>query len=114
MVRGRILALNVPRLLRDVIGGVVSGYAGLELVGRETRDAHAAIEAAQPEVVMLVSDAPRPDLQITAIRARHPGLRVVCLDSAGRVATLYEPGLAPRRIPEVSPTMLLSLLRGGA
>jgi hypothetical protein len=113
VVRARILALNVPRLLREVIGGVVAGYAGLELVGRQTRDVDAAIAALQPDVVILVCDSVSAEERLLVLRASHPALRVVALDADGRAATLYEPAASPRRISEVSPTMLLSLLRGG-
>ncbi len=113
-MHARILALNVPRLLQEVIGEVVAGYASFELVGRQTRDADAAIDAVQPDVLILVNDATQTEQQIARLRTRYPALRIVSLDAAGNQATAYEPGSAPRHVSEVSPTKLLSLLRGGA
>jgi hypothetical protein len=113
-VHARILALNVPRLLEEVIGEVVAGYASFELVGRQTQDADAAIDAVQPDVLVVVKDTAQAEQEIARIRARRPALRIVALDAAGSEATAYEPGLPPRRIPELSPMKLLNLLHGGA
>jgi hypothetical protein len=113
-VYARILALNVPRLLQEVIGEVVAGYASFELVGRQTQDANAAIDAVQPDVLILVKDTPQVEQEIARLRGHYPALRIVLLDAAASEATAYEPGAAPRQISEVSSMKLLNLLLGGA
>src|SRR5262245_13873544 len=99
----------MPRLLREIIGEVVTGYVELEIVDVETQDARGAIDAVRPDVVILAGES----AGLSKIPKTHPTLRVVSLGSDG-AATLYEPGAAPRLIPEVSPATLLGLLLGGA
>lgn len=114
MASTRILTVNLPRLLGGVVGDIVAGHAGLEIVGDASADDMlAAIDALHPTVVVLdTDDVGRAAAPMVLLRARHPLLRVVAINGKGRVATAHEPGAAPRVVDEVSPQMLLQLLRG--
>jgi DNA-binding NarL/FixJ family response regulator len=111
----RILTVNVSRLLRGVVGGIVSGHAGLEIVGDAgVDDLLSAIDALHPGVVVLGTgdDAAASAEALTLLRARHPGLRVVGIDRDGRSATVHRPGVVRCVVAEVSPAVLLQMLRG--
>jgi hypothetical protein len=107
----RILTVNVPRLLGDVMRGIVSGHAGLEIVGdAQVDDMLTAISTLRPDVVVLGSDRGAGSAYISQLTASHPRLRLVSIDAEGRSATVHEPGLEAREFREVSPNMLLELL----
>ncbi len=107
----RILTVNLPRLLNDVISGIVSGHPGLEIVG-DTEAEHVidAIAFTQPNVVALGVAGPQGEPLLALLRARHPLLRVVTIDLEGQRATAYEPRAAPRVVSEISPHTLLEML----
>ena len=110
----RILKVNLSHLLSGVVSGIVAGHAGLEIVGDASADDMlTAIDTLRPSVVLLgTDDAGCANGPLALLRARHPLLRVVAIDSNGRAAAAHEPGAAPRVVAEVSPDMLLQLLRG--
>ncbi|HEY4265154.1 MAG TPA: hypothetical protein VGM72_07545 [Micropepsaceae bacterium] len=105
--------MNVSRLLGDVMGGIVAGDSGIELVsGVSTQDMLDAIDAHNPNVVVLGSEAGAIDAHLALIAANHPTLRVISVDVDGRSATIYEPGAVERRVTDISSRMMLSLIRG--
>ena len=115
MATTRILTVNVSPLLRGVVGGIVSGHAGLEIVGDAgVDDMLPAIDRLHPGVVVLGTgdDAAATDAALSLLQSRHPGLRVVDIDRDGRSATLHRPGAVRRVVAEVSPAVLLQMLRG--
>ena len=115
MANTRILTVNVSPLLRGVVGGIVSGHAGLEIVGDAgVDDMLSAIETLHPGVVVLGTDdaAAAAAAALALLRARHPGLRVVGIDRDGRSATVHRPGAVRCVVTEVSPAVLLQMLRG--
>jgi hypothetical protein len=107
--------VNVSPLLRGVVGGIVAGHAGLEVVGDAgVDDMLSLIDALHPGVVVLGTDdaVAAPDAVLALLRARHPGLRVVGIDCDGRSATAHRPGAVRCVVAEVSPAVLLQMLRG--
>jgi two-component system response regulator DesR len=111
----RILTANVPPLLRGVLAGIVSGQTGIEILGDAgVDDMLAAIDALNPDVVVLGTDDDAAALYaaLARLRARHPGLRVIGIDRGGRSATAHLPGAARCVVAEISPAVLLHMLRG--
>ena len=115
MANTRILTVNVSPLLRGVVGSIVAGHAGLEIVGDASVDEMlSAIDALHPSVVVLGTDdaAAAADAALALLRARRPALRVVGIERDGRSATAHRPGAVRCVVAEVSPAVLLQMLRG--
>jgi chemotaxis response regulator CheB len=111
----RVLVVNVPRLLSDVMSGIMASDSEIEIVSEvgET-DMLSAIAALEPDVVVFSGEADEAKSNLARIGASYPMLRVVSVDADGRAATIHEPGVAARRITDISPLMMLSLIRGSA
>jgi DNA-binding NarL/FixJ family response regulator len=108
----RVLLVDMPRMLRDIIAGVVVAEPDLELVG----------EVERPETLPLRARRTRPDLVIAGATPAvasltrellddHPRLRIIEVEAEGRRGSLYE--LAPRRrkLGELSPESLVAVAR---
>jgi DNA-binding NarL/FixJ family response regulator len=108
-----VLLVDMPRMLRDIIAGVVRAESDLELVG----------EIESPEALPLRARHTRPDLVIAGatpalanvtgeLLGDHPRLRIIQVEADGRRGSLYE--LAPRRrkLGELSPESLVAVARG--
>jgi DNA-binding NarL/FixJ family response regulator len=107
--RRRILLVDMPQLLREIIRSVVVAEADLELVA-EVNDARSlddAIPRHAPDVVIGRSTS----RDIERLLRDRPRLKVLQLDDAGRSTVLYE--LRPQRtaLGEVSPARLLKAIR---
>lgn len=111
----RVLVVNVPRLLRDVMGGIMASDSEIEIVSEvgET-DMLSAIAALDPDVVVFGGETDDAKSHLALVGASYPMLRVVSVDADGRAATIQEPGVAARRVTDISPLMMLSLIRGSA
>jgi len=111
----RVLVVNVPRLLRDVMSGIMAGDSEIEIVSEvSATNMLNAIAALDPDVVVFGGENGDAGAEIARIGAKHPMLRVVAVDADGRAATIHEPGMAARRVTDISPLMMLSLIRGSA
>jgi DNA-binding NarL/FixJ family response regulator len=109
VVRRRILLVDMPQLLREIIRSVVVAEADLELVA-EVDDAGSLEEALPrhaPDVV--IGHSTRRDIE--RLLGDRPRLKVLQVDDTGRSAILYE--LRPQRtaLGEISPACLLRAIR---
>lgn len=113
MTLTRILAVNLPRLLGDVMSGIVARHAGLQVVG--TTDCEHMVEAIPKlgtDVVLLGAEAGEEREVLSLLLQVHPRLRVVVIDSAGRHAVAHDAGGVTSEADEVSPDTLVQMLRG--
>lgn len=110
----RLLTVNLPRLLSDLVGGLMASVDDLAIVEDVSAEhALAAIDALAPDAIVLCADD--GDIARTTfcrLRASSPAMRIVELDAMGRTAIMHDPGAAPRVVADVSPEALLDMLLG--
>lgn len=108
----RVLLVDMPQLMRDIIAGVVRAEPDLELVGE--------IEAA--ETLPTRARRMRPDLVIAGatptlasvtreLLADYPRLRIIEVEAEGRRGSLYELSPRRRKLGELSPESLVAVAR---
>jgi len=103
----RIVLLDLPRMLADLVREIVAADDGLEVVG----EGAAVLAAADPDFVIVGGDgAALPESCRDAFDA-HPHLTVLALTGDGRHGDLWS--LAPRHVAlgEVSADTLLTAMR---
>lgn len=111
----RVLLVNVPRLLGDVMSGIMAGDPEIKIVSEVSgKDMLGAIAGLDPNLVVFGGESDETEIYVALMGARYPMLRAVTVDADGRAATIYEPGSAARRVTDISPRMMLSLIRGPA
>ena len=119
MTRVRVLVAGLPRLLREVVEGVVRTQPDLDLVevavaadaGPAALRAAVAASAAEVAIVGLASEAAVATYD--DVLFAHPRLRLLALTGDGRAATLYE--LRPHKtaLGDASADLLLGAIGGG-
>ncbi|HWP85359.1 MAG TPA: hypothetical protein VNN17_09230 [Terriglobia bacterium] len=78
----RVLMANRPRLMRDLICGLVAQEEDLEVVGElyDERDLMAAVESLAPDVVVVgLDESNQPPAVCAALLAKRPSLRIIGL-----------------------------------
>jgi DNA-binding NarL/FixJ family response regulator len=107
--RRRVLLVDMPQLLREIVRSVVAAEEDLELVAElaDSRALQKAIPRHRPDFVIGNS---KPH-DIDRLLEQRPTMKVLQVDGGGRSSVLYE--LRPTRIPlgELSPTRLLEAIR---
>jgi hypothetical protein len=108
----RVLLVDMPRMLRDIVAMVVRAEPDLELVG----------EVDDPEALAARMRRTRPDLVIAGahpaleqmshqLLGDYPRLRILEVETEGRRGYLYELFPRRRRLGELSPGSLLAVAR---
>jgi chemotaxis response regulator CheB len=109
----RVLVVDVQRLLRAAMMSGIVADSGIEIVSEvDTKDMLDAIVAFDPDVVVFGGETDGAAAE--RIGVNYPMLRVVAVDADGRAATVFESGKAVRRETDISPRMMLNLIRGSA
>jgi DNA-binding NarL/FixJ family response regulator len=111
--RTRILLVEMPRMLCDIITDVVASQSDMIVVGELPGRAGllAAADRTRADVIVFgLGDADLPD-DCAPLFEAHPHIRLLGVAADGRRAFLYE--LRPQRTPlgEVSPQALLDAIR---
>ena len=112
----RVLIIDLPTMLREIVRETVAAEPDMVLVGElpmETTIAEGA-RAADPGVVILGSEHPDVVPHCPEVLARNAQLAVLAVGADGRESFLYE--LRPRRVAlgEVSPRRLVEVIRSSA
>jgi DNA-binding NarL/FixJ family response regulator len=113
--RKRNVLVNLPRILRDIIEGVLEHEPDMEVVGefrKRTELLDAVDETGADFVITGAEDADVAGVR-SLLRAR-PDVKVLAVGEDGRQTLLYE--LRPRmvRLGEISPQTLLEAIRAAA
>jgi chemotaxis response regulator CheB len=112
--RTRILLIDMPRMLREVIGATIAEQPDLELV--DEIDDHSftlgGLERARADVVIVGADVLEPSAVAAALRSR-PDARVLRVSEDGRETSLWELRPHEQRLGAVSPERLLDAIRAG-
>lgn len=113
MRRIRILLVDMPRMLGDIVTSIVSGQPDMEVVGDLPYPAelHAVVRDTRADVVMLGLREPELPDGCVGLLETFPWVRVLGVAADGRSAFLYE--LRPQRqsLGEVSPHELVHVIR---
>jgi len=117
-VRMRVLIVNVPRMLRDMLKALIHQEQDAEIVGERfgtvgsLDQLQEAITEASPDVLVLGCDQrARVGLE-ERLLSNFPKLRVVALEGEGRTAVVYRQRTEKLKIDEVSPDVLLHAVKG--
>lgn len=108
--------LGMPRMLRDLLGGIVGPEPDMEIVGEaeDEGDVPAAIGRTGAEFLIVgLNGSDLPPVSAPVLFQR-PDVTVFGLSTEGRQGYLYE--LRPHAVPvgEVSPGLLLDIIRRAA
>jgi hypothetical protein len=104
----RVVLVDMPNMLHDVVSDLIAGAAELELVG-DLRDADGldrAVAGGNADVVVAGAGSVEPG-PFAKLLGAHERLAVLTIDWTGRDSRLYE----LRRLGEVSPDDLLATIR---
>jgi DNA-binding NarL/FixJ family response regulator len=114
--RIRILLVELPRILRDIISDVVAQERDMEVVRvLETRDALlTAVQESPADVVILgLADTALPEVCDELVGA-HPQMKVLAVAGDGRGVFLHELRPQTLSLGEVSPQGLIDAVRAAA
>ena len=108
-----MLLVDMPRMMRDIIGTILAGEPDLEIVG-ELDTGDALIDCAQrtwPDFLIIGSEPSAVAASKRLLAGRRP-LRVLEVVEEGRMGYIYE--RSPERIfvGDISPDVLLAAVRG--
>jgi DNA-binding NarL/FixJ family response regulator len=110
--RTRIVLIDMPPLLREIVRDAVEREADLELVGEldDAPDVTDALERDRADFVIVGSDAAATG-SVASLVAAQQGMRALELRADGRESVLYE--LRPHRVPlgEISAEALVRTIR---
>jgi DNA-binding NarL/FixJ family response regulator len=113
--RAKILIVEIPALLREIIEEIIAGERDIEVVG-ELRD-HAGVVALaeRTDATFVIAGLTHPELDSVYrdLLAERPSTRVLAVRREGRQSTLYELRPHAETLGELSPEMLLTVIRGG-
>jgi DNA-binding NarL/FixJ family response regulator len=107
----RIVLVDMPRILREIIEQAVGGEPDLELVqARSEPGLRAAVESSGADFV--ISGADYDFAEVARLLEERPRLRVLAVTGDGREGFLYE--LRPTRtaLGEVSRQTIVNAIRG--
>jgi DNA-binding NarL/FixJ family response regulator len=115
MQRAKILIVEIPSLLREIIAEIIADEDDMEVVG-EVSDHDGLVELAErTDATFVIAGLTHPELDAVyeELLTERPATRVLAVGREGRRSTLYE--LRPHAEPvgELSPEMLLAAIRGG-
>jgi DNA-binding NarL/FixJ family response regulator len=109
--RARVVLLELPRLLQEIVERAVGGQPDMEIVADlpTARTLPAALAEARADVV--ISGAGHDSAELSDLLEERSRLKVLAVSNDGRDAVLYE--LRPVRTPlgELSPRTIVEAIR---
>ena len=109
----RVFIADLPVMLRDIVGRLISAADDMEVAGYglKDRDLVESVVSSEADVVVLgCADARLSDSGARLLDSR-PCLKVVAIAGDGKRASLYELRPHRRAIGEVSPESLIERIR---
>jgi chemotaxis response regulator CheB len=114
--RLRIIVVDMPRLVRDLIERAIVAQPDMTLLAvlESPRQMVQAARAMRPDFVVIGLKARALPTECRQLMAEHPTLRLLGIEAVAGEAHLYE--LRPHReaLGEVSPGDVVSVIRGAA
>ena len=116
MERLRIIVVDMPRLVRDLIERAIVAQPDMTLLAmlESPRQMVQAARAMRPDFVVIGLKAKALPSECRELMAEHPTVRLLGIEAVAGEAHLYE--LRPHReaLGEVSPVDVVSVIRGAA
>jgi DNA-binding NarL/FixJ family response regulator len=115
-LRIRILLVEMPRMLQDVVGSILGVEPDLCVVAEGIAAAAVVewIERERPDVVVLWVEAGSPPAMCEDLLGRFPQLAVVALEDRGERGSIYMMRPMRFRVEEISRTELVTAIRRAA
>jgi hypothetical protein len=112
----RVILMEMPPLLRDILRMEFEGEHGIRLVGddEESSPVGAAIDLHRADVVVFGDASPGLDDRCRALLDTRPRVKLFVVDDDGRRTTLYELRPHRERLGELAPARLLAAVRDAA
>ena len=113
--RARILIVEIPSLLRELIGEIIAEEGDMEVVG-ELPDLQRAGELAERTGAnFVITGRTHPELELAyeELLRQRPAMRVLAVAHEGRQSSLYELLPHVENLGELSAETLLTVIRGG-
>jgi chemotaxis response regulator CheB len=113
--RARILIVEIPSLLRELIGEIIADEGDMEVVG-ELPDLQRVSELAErtgANFVITGRTHPEFDSAYEELLRQRPAMRVLAVQHQGRQSSLYELLPHVENLGELSAETLLTVIRGG-
>ena len=112
MRRTRILLIDMPRMLRELIHATISEDSDLEVVGAldDTDSLAEAIQRVEADVVIVGAQTLAQEDVAEALRVR-PSAKVLRVSADGRESSLWELRPHEQRLGEAGPEELLAAIR---
>ena len=116
MIRIGILLSEMPRMLHDVVGGILDVEPDVRVVAEGVQDGVLVecVERERPDVVMLWGESESPPAMCEELLGRFPQLAVVALEDRGRRASIYTMRPMRVRMTSVSGSQLVTAIRQAA
>jgi hypothetical protein len=110
----RVLLMNMPTLLFDMLRGIIVSIEDMHIVGETITRAgiFRAAAAARADVVILSDEDGSPDNCYEALY-RRPRLKIFAISADGRLGSLYELRPRVKAIGDISAESLIAAIRGG-
>jgi DNA-binding NarL/FixJ family response regulator len=108
----RIVLVDLPRILRDIIGDALDEEPDMEVVGQLPANASLGRVVEQQEADFVIAGTDYGFDEISEVLVQHPRLQVLEVAGDGRESFLYH--LRPARTPlgELSPRTIVDAIRG--
>jgi chemotaxis response regulator CheB len=110
----RVLLINMPTLLFDMIKGIIVWIEDMQIVGETITRAgiFRAAAAARADVVILSGEDVSPE-NYYQVLYRRPRLKIFAISADGRRGSLYELRPRVKAIGDISAESLIAAIRGG-
>jgi DNA-binding NarL/FixJ family response regulator len=115
-LRIRILLVEMPRMLQDVVGSILGVEPDLCIVAQGVAAAAVVerVEHERPDVVVLWVETGSPPAMCEDLLGRFPQLAVVALEDRGERGSIYVMRPMRFRVEEISRTELVTAIRRAA
>jgi DNA-binding NarL/FixJ family response regulator len=110
----RVLLIEVPQLLSDIIKGIISSYEDINIVGEITipDGLFRAASTARADVIVLHNAAVSTD-NCYELLYRRPRLKILAITADGRQGLLYELQPSVQAFGEMSAENFIAAIRSG-
>jgi DNA-binding NarL/FixJ family response regulator len=109
--RTRVILVDMPRVLREIVRKVLSHEPDVEMVEEDTLDAALAAIRASDDCVVVTQLERGERIAIDRLLDTHRKVRVLALSADGRDGAVYELHPKEHLLGEMSPPVLLAAIR---
>ncbi|HKW10424.1 MAG TPA: hypothetical protein VJO33_08585 [Gemmatimonadaceae bacterium] len=112
----RILLVEMPRMLHDIVGSIIRVEPELCVVAEsvEIGTLVQRVESERPDVVVLCEQSKSTPARCEELLGRFPRLALVALEDSGRRASIYVMRPTRIRVAEISSNQLVTAIRRAA